>query len=146
MANLREKRLESMTAPNTLEQNDCRDPSSCSANELGWASFFLGAVLFLAAPITMVLAVLIWRFADNGQKIVLLHAWLARAGVLIGLLVGIASISFGVWGLRCAKLRRQPAAIALAGLILAFAAISVWIIAVIGLLNTTESMLFIYGR
>jgi ABC-type phosphate transport system permease subunit len=106
----------------------------------------MGTALLLAAPATMVLAVLVWRFADEGPGVVLLHAWLARAGVLIGLLVGMASIVFGVWGLRSAKRQCQHAGLALAGLLLGLAASAAWLIASIGLLNTTESLLRIHGQ
>ncbi len=116
------------------------------AAELGIASLLLGAVLFLAAPIVLILAVLVWEFACTLPDVVLLHAWLARAGVAVGSLVGIAGIAFAVTGLRAAKRQSRPAGIALAGLLMGIAATAAWTIASIGLLNTTESLLRIFSR
>lgn len=138
--------LETMTMPLGPEHSDSDVGRGRNAAELGMASLIMGAVLFLAAPMTMVLAVLVWRFACEPPNVVLLHAWLARAGVVIGLTVGLASIAFGAGGLRAAKHSHQPRGIAMAGLLLGLAASAAWVIASIGLLNTTESLLQIHGR
>ncbi len=106
----------------------------------------MGGVLFFAAPTTAVLAVLVWRFADRDPAVVLLHAWLARVGVLVGSLLGIAGITFGVWGIRLANRRRQCTGLALAGLLISVLSSVAWSIVSIGFLNTTESLLQNYGR
>jgi hypothetical protein len=121
-------------------------PSGRHAAEMGLASLFLGAVLFLGAPLALILAVLVWQFADKGPGVVLLHAWLARVGVLIALLAAAASVGFGVWGVRTAVQRGQPKGLSLGGLLLSLAALGLWVVAAIGLLNTTESLLHQYGR
>jgi hypothetical protein len=135
-----------MTAPIISENGDSRLPSDCRVTELGIASLIMSAALFLASPRTMVLAALVWRFADTNPGVVLLHAWMARAGVLVGSLVGFASIAFGVQGIVLARRQRRFSATALAGLLLALAASAAWLLASIGLLNTTESLLHLHGR
>jgi hypothetical protein len=134
----------------TIYDNHERDlePTSMSQHpsELGLASLIMAAVLFLAAPITLVLAVQVWRFADQSPGTVLLHAWLARLGVSIALLMAMASIVFGVQGLRSALRAGQPTGLSLAGLLLSLAAFSLWIVTAVGVLNTTESLLVLHGR
>jgi hypothetical protein len=107
---------------------------------LGFASLIIGAVLFLAAPITLVLTVQVWRFADQSPEVVVLQAWLARVGVSIVLLLAVTSVLFGIQGIRLAMSLGQPAALCLAGLLLSLAALGLWVITAIALLNTTESL------
>jgi hypothetical protein len=134
-----------------MTSNDSEDdlstiPLSGHAAEWGLASLITGAVLFLAAPITLLLAVQVWRFADQTPKVVHLHAWLARVGVVVVLLLAVASVTFGAVGIRSATRCRQPAGLSVAGLLLSLAAFALWTITAIGLLNTTESLLLIHGR
>lgn len=135
-----------MTTSLRPENPDTPVGNSRDAAELGLAALIMGAVLLVAAPMTMVLAVLVWQFACQLPNVVVLHAWLARAGVVIGLLVGIGSIAFSISALRAARHQRRSVGMALAGLLLDLAASAAWVIASIGLLNTTESLLQIYGR
>lgn len=135
-----------MTMPHDSNNHDGDNGRGREAAELGLASLIMGAVLFLAAPMTTVLAVLVWRFASELPNAVLLHAWLARTGVTLGLFVGITSVVFGFLGLRNAKRQGQPAGLARAGLLLGLAANAAWVLASIGLLNTTESLLRMFGR
>ena len=135
-----------MATPVPSAITDCRVPTGRRSAELGLASFLMGALLFLASPITAVLAVLVWRFADTGPQVVLLHAWLARLGVLIGVLVGLASIMSGLRAMRFARQRRQPAGMVAAGLFLALLGSGAWAVASIALRNTTESLLCTHGR
>ena len=114
--------------------------------ELGLTSLVFGVVVFLASPIALVLAALVWQFADESPKVVLLHAWLARVGVCCVLAVGLSGLGFAIAGLRSARSRNHSAGMALGGLLLGSAACVLWIIAGIGLLNTTESLLRLYGK
>lgn len=124
----------------------CNSSDATHPLQLGLASLILGGVLFLAAPMTATVAAVVWRFADTTASVVLLHAWLARAATLIGLVVGIASLSFGLSGIWSARQQTQRATLAWAGVLLGAAATLVWLIASIGLLNTTESLLRIHGQ
>jgi hypothetical protein len=132
-------------APHEPEQVLAFTSTSRHAAELGLASLVMGGVLFLAAPITLLLAVQVWRFADQSPRVVQLHAWLARFGVVIALLTATASIVFGTRGISSAARCRQPMGLSIAGLLLSVAAFGLWVITAIGLLNTTESLLSLYG-
>jgi hypothetical protein len=116
------------------------------AAELGLTSLIFAAVLSLAVPMTLALAVLVWRFAEESPNVVLLNAWLARVGVALGGLTGVMGVGFGVAGLKSARTKDQPAGLALGGVLLGIIAFVLWTIAAIGLLNTTESLLRLYGN
>jgi hypothetical protein len=113
-------------------------------DERGFASLVIGAALFVAAPITMILAVQLWAFSDKEPHVVVFHAWLARVGVLITLATGAMSIALAWLATRTCKRRGRPAGMAIAGLFLSTAALVLWIITALGLLNTTESLLLNY--
>jgi FtsH-binding integral membrane protein len=102
-------------------------------------------VLVLAAPITLILAVQVWHFADQTPAVVVLHAWLARAGVSIAALTGLTSLVFGVRSVRSAKSSRDSTGLGWAGLLLSLAALGLWVMTAIALLNTTESLLRLHG-
>ena len=115
------------------------------ASEWGLATLVMGGVLFLAAPIVMVLSAEMWVHANRSAHIVLLFAWLARLGVAAAVLCSIAAIGFGIKGIRLAKHDRQQSGLVVGGLVLSSASLIAWIIASIGLLSTTESLLRMYG-
>ncbi len=94
----------------------------------------------------LVLAVQVWESANRSSGVVYLHAWLARIAVAIVAAVAVAGVGFGTMAVRCAAARKQPAGLAVAGLSLSVAALLLWAITAIGLLNTTESLLLLYGR
>lgn len=99
-----------------------------------------GTVLIIA-PIAIHLAVQIWANADRTPRIVVIHAWLARIGCLIVLIVGLASVGLGFLGLRCARREHIATTLPLAGLFLGIVATIAWVVAAIAVLNTTESLL-----
>jgi hypothetical protein len=103
-------------------------------------------MLFLAAPTTMLLSAQVWAFANRTPGVVLLHAWLARIGVLLALLMGGLSAGFGIAGIRARPRNAGTSRLAIAGLLVSAIAIAVWLITSVCLLNTTESLLLIYGR
>jgi len=116
------------------------------ASEWGLAALTISAVLTTAAPIVLVLAVQVWSSSCHDSGPVRLHAWLARIGVAVALTLAALAVGFGTKAVRCAVKRKQPAGLAVAGLSLSVGAIVLWIITAIALLNTTESLLNIYGR
>ena len=134
-----------MTADSSEEPTDFL-PTSGNAAELGLASVIMGATLFLASPMTLVLAVLVWQFADQEPGVVRLHAWLARIGVSIAFLTAVASTAFAITSIRSGMRHRQPTGLGFAGLVLNLAALALWVVTAIGLLNVTESLLFLHGR
>ena len=68
-----------MTNFDTTDRDLAPSRDSRHSPELGLASLIMGAVLFLAAPITLILAVQVWAFSDHSPHTVQLHAWLAWA-------------------------------------------------------------------
>ncbi len=135
-----------MTNFDTTDRDLAPSRDSRHSPELGLASLIMGAVLFLAAPITLILAVQVWAFSDHSPHTVQLHAWLARVGVSIALLTAGASIVFGAQGVRLAFRDGQQAGISLAALFLSLAALALWLVTAIGLLNATESLLRLHGH
>jgi hypothetical protein len=100
-----------ISAPNLSEHpGGDQTPSNIPA-ELGWGSLIMAAVLFLSAPITLVLAALVWQFADHSPGSVLLHANLARIGDLLGIFW---------WGLRASRLQSKGRVAAERGISLQF--------------------------
>jgi hypothetical protein len=120
-------------------------PTAGHAAEFGLASLIMSAVLFLASPMTLILAVQVWRFAHQARGVVHLHAWLARIGVSVALVTAIAAVVFGIRGLRSAIRGRQPRGLCVAGLFMSVAALILWAITAIGVLNATESLLLMHG-
>lgn len=115
------------------------------AAEWGLASLWLGSVIFLAAPIVMVLATLVWAHADNSAQVVLLHAWLARLGVSIAIFSSFIALAFGIKGVRIARHGGENCGLAIGGVAMSVLCLAVWLIAAVVLLNTTESLYFMYG-
>src|SRR5262249_44716402 len=109
------------------------------------ASLIIGAALLVAAPIVLVLAAEIWAHADRTPHIIVLHAWLARIGVLTGLLSCVATIGMAIKGHRLASRDGQLSGLARGALLVSGVSFVAWIIASVGLLNTTESLLRQFG-
>ena len=116
-----------------------------NATEWGIASLVFGAVLFLAAPITLLVSVDVWAQADRTPGVVLLHAWLARIAVSLVLLTGAIGVGCGIAGVRTRTHQSGTSRLAVAGLMLSVIAFTIWLITSICLLNTTESLLLLFG-
>jgi hypothetical protein len=134
-------------SPLLHEPDDHADPlpTAGHAAEYGLASLIMSSVLFLASPMTLILAVQVWRFAHQARGVVHLHAWLARIGVSVALGTAIAALVFSIRGLRAAIRGRQPRGLCVAGLFMSLAVLVLWAITAIGVLNATESLLLIHG-
>jgi hypothetical protein len=109
--------------------------SSTSGDGTAWglASLGLGAALLLAAPITLVFNVILWRTDHSGLPVVpaLLGAVLA---LLMMLGLACCGIVFGMTGRRIDRDYRQPSPLATAGLLASVAAMILWIIVGVDLL------------
>jgi hypothetical protein len=128
----------------TRDENPKPPLASPAGSELGLAALLIGLSLLVAAPIILILATLVWQFADQTPGIVLLHAWLARVG---SALVGVACLSgvaVGGIAVRQARTTRMYRGLAVTGLLFALLGAAATAIAVWGLLNTTESRLLIF--
>jgi heme/copper-type cytochrome/quinol oxidase subunit 3 len=128
---------ETRTSESTVVQRSSRD--------FGLASLIMAAALLIIAPLAMILAVQIWKYADRTPGVVVLHAWLARIGCAVILAVGGASVWLGVAGVRHAKRERVAAILPLAGVVLGIVALLAWVIASIAVLNTTESLVRLFA-
>lgn len=114
------------------------------ARDFGLASLMISTALFVNAPLAMILAVQIWSHADRTPGVVLLHAWLARIGCPAILALSAGSVWLGCLGVQHAKREQAAAVLPLAGLLFSVVTLLLWIIASIGFLNTTESLLRLY--
>src|SRR5262249_35789027 len=88
------------------------------AAEWSLASLIIGAALLVAAPIVLVLAAEIWVHADRTPHIIVLHAWLARIGILAALLSCTATIGTAIKGHRLASRDGQFSGLATGALLL----------------------------
>lgn len=127
-----------MTAESPLESaSGCRS----TAAESGLASILIGATVFLASPVMAILAAQIWAYADRTPSVVLLHAWLARLSFAPPILLIVFGIQQAVAGMGQASNLGISRSLPLGGLLMNIVALCSWLLAGIGLLNTTESML-----
>ncbi|HEY2880824.1 MAG TPA: hypothetical protein VGJ15_00270 [Pirellulales bacterium] len=115
------------------------------AAEWGLAALVIGLAISLAAPVVAVLATEVWAYANRDPNIVLLHAWLARLAVAMGMLLSLFAIAWGVKGMLIVENDRPTSGLAVGGLVLSSVAMVAWIIASVELLSTTESLLRLYG-
>jgi hypothetical protein len=124
-----------------LPPSSLNSPCRREAPELAWVAIVVGCANLIAAPLVLCLYALVWQFADNTPGVVEYHAWLARVGaVLIGIaaLTGAAS---GLGAMRRAKQECFPCGVVLVGLVMSSAGAGLATIAILGLLDTTESRL-----
>jgi hypothetical protein len=120
-----------------------RQPPRGWAAEKGLASALLGATVFLASPMIAILAAQVWAHGNRTPDVVLLHAWLARVAFGVPFFLVASGVWLGADGVRHARRTGQSCALPIAGLLLNAAGMCGWILAGIGLLNTTESMLWL---
>jgi hypothetical protein len=137
-----------MSADSPQDSNRSDEPVSRQISEWGLAALGIGSVQVLAAPITLVLSVQLWESGQGSRDgpTHRLHAWLARVGVGIVLATAVVGVGCGIKAIRSAAARKQPAGLAVAGLWICLAASALWVITSIGLLNTTESLLRLFGQ
>jgi len=114
--------------------------------EWGIAAIVIAALLFVTSPMTLLLAVGIWGFADRGSNVVLLHAWLARLGIALVAVLCVISVAFAYKSFRIVSATGGSWAIPITASVLSAFATLMWVITAIALLNTTESMLLLYSR
>jgi hypothetical protein len=128
----------SMTADSPPERaRGCRS----TVAESGLASILIGATVFLASPVMAILAAQIWAHADRTPSVVLLHAWLARLSIGPPILLVVFGIQQAIVGMGQASNVGCSRSLPLGGLLMNILALFSWLLAGIGLLNTTESML-----
>lgn len=111
--------------------------------EYGLASALLGATVFLASPMLAILAAQVWAHGDRSPNVILLHAWLARVAVGLPVLLVVAGLWLGVAGIRQGRRSGQSTVLPLSGVLLNAVGLCGWVLAGIGLLNTTESLLLL---
>jgi hypothetical protein len=100
----------------------------------GLASFGLGAVALLTAPVILILNLLLWQAARSGPLVGLLTLILSVLGVSTMLGLAGSSIAFGLRGRRLAHGNRQQSPLAWAGILVGVAAGIGWIIVSIQIL------------
>ena len=124
------------------------EPPASDHDAVHWgvAAMVVGVVLFLTAPVVLVLAVGIWEFSYRGSDVVMFHAWVARIGVALVAVLCLISIVFAVKTVRRVPSSKSSPAIPIGGLVLSISASIFWLMTAIALLNTTESMVRLYVR
>src|SRR5690242_11274216 len=123
------------------------DPASRSAAEWGLAALLTGGVLLLAAPPTLILSVELWNSGRGGMPSgdAQINAWLARLGAVVLAAVAASGLHAGWKGVRSATALGQPAGLAVTGLALCVAGAAAALIAAVGLLRTTETLIRTFG-
>jgi hypothetical protein len=123
-----------------VSRSDIRAPITgfTSAAQWGLASVLIGCTLLLAACVTLVFNVLLFRGGPAG-----IPTALAFAGGLIGTLVvsalGLASLLFGIRGWQLAYAARSTPVLPVAGAAVSFAGLVAWLIAAIDLMMILHS-------
>ncbi len=115
------------------------------AFQWGLGSLIIAAVLVIASPATLILAAQVWAVSDHGKAVVHLHAWLARIGIALVLVLAATNLVFATMAVRSAKKFKRPFGVSCSALLLGILAAALWVITAIAFLNTTESLLRIYG-
>ena len=131
----------------SMNPNVATSPANPSHNgrDMAIASLIMAATLIVASPLALILAVQVWKFADQSPNVVLLHAWLARFGCSAIMIVSVVSLWTGLASIRRAKIEGAARTLPNAGEFLSLVALCLWIVTTIGVLNTTESLLRLYG-
>jgi hypothetical protein len=92
----------------------------------GLASLGLGAVVLLAAPITLVFNVLLWRSNPSADLPIVPAILGAALGLLVMLGLARCSIMFGMKGRRIDREDRRSSPLAAEGILVGAAATIVW--------------------
>jgi hypothetical protein len=108
-------------------------------------SLAIGGLIFIVAPLTAILAAETWVHSDKSTHVVLLHAWLARVSVAIVTVVSLSSVVLAMQAKRFTTRDHCSFIWTRAALLISIAALLLWLIAAVALLNTTESLLRIFG-
>ena len=108
--------------------------------ELGLASLILGAVVFLAAPVVLLLATQVFANGAGTASDAEIRAWLARIGVTGPFLISLFGAWLGVRGLQRHRVEEGSFAMPAAGLALCTTAFIEWGVTCYALLWTVESM------
>jgi hypothetical protein len=105
-----------------LDEAEPAGPPRRRGAENGLASLFLGTVVALMAPLTLLVNILLAVHGPEGVRTGPREAALATVGFVVGLilvlLLGVAGLLFGVIGLVGARRQGQPVALPLAGVLL----------------------------
>jgi len=115
--------------------SDVRTPQHgfTSAAQWGLASLLLGCTLLLAACVTLVFNVVLFRGGPDG-----IPTGVALAGGLIGALVvsalGVAAVVFGILGWQRAYAERSSPALGVAGTFASAVGLVAWLIAAVDLI------------
>jgi hypothetical protein len=105
--------------------------------EWGLASLFLGTVVTLLSPLTILISILLAAYGPHALRmnasLVTLATIAFAVGILLVLLVGLAGLLFACFGLGAARRQGQSAALPLAGLLLCILGLVVFLFAAIDL-------------
>jgi hypothetical protein len=115
-------------------------PPPQHAPQFGLASLVLGAVVFVVAPVVLVLTTQIVELGRGSPSDAEIRAWLARVGVTGPFLIALLGAWLGVRGLQRHRVEGGSYALPLAGLVLCAVALLEWGVATYAVVWTVESM------
>jgi hypothetical protein len=100
---------------------DVTEPAAAGHGaQWGLASLWLGGLVVLLAPLTLIVNILMAAIGPQGLHMAQPEIRLSSYGLVIALglvlLLGLAGLVFGVIALSAARARRQPLGLALAGI------------------------------
>lgn len=133
------------TSTSSDASTNAASAESATATTNGVAAFAIGGLLFVSAPLTAILATLVWAHAETSTEVVVMHAWMARGSVAVVSLIGLQGITAGIRSLRYRDADRRRLALAGLGFSLSVGGLLLWSMAALALLNTTESLLRMYS-
>ncbi|SRR6266545_2265778 len=100
-------------------------PAGGQGAQCGLASLWLGGLVVLLAPLTLIVNILLAAVGPEHLHMAQPEISLSSYGLLIALtlvlFLGVAGVVFGIVGIGAARARRQPIALPLAGLIVSVA-------------------------
>jgi hypothetical protein len=111
-----------------------------SAAQWGLASLLIGCTLLVAACVTLVFNILLFRTGRAGIPVAPAFA-AGLIGSLAGFALGLASVLFAIWACRQAYAARSSPALGVAGLGASATGLAAWLIAAIDLMAILYSFI-----
>jgi len=116
--------------PHPIGPEPAAAPMSRHAAEWGLASLLAGAALMMTGAVVLVFNLIFWNAGPNVLDQSDMHLALVAALVGVPGMVGlcIASVTFGGRAIHSAATRRQPAGLALTGVLISGGALFLWLV------------------
>jgi hypothetical protein len=114
-----------------VRDSTASSPATGHGAQWGLASLWLGGLVLLLAPLTLIVNILMAALGPQGLHMAQPETRLASYGLLVAvglvLLLGLAGLAFGIIALSSARGRGQPAGLPLAGILVSLVALLVFL-------------------